>query len=66
MITSIKDNAEIDRFKNFTPEQKLKLSLKLYYSARELKKCGLRMLSPGLTEEVLEKKVTEIFLYART
>jgi hypothetical protein len=53
-------------FLKMTPEQKLNTALRLYYSARELKASGLRMQYPGLTEEEIENKVKEIFLYART
>jgi hypothetical protein len=49
-----------------TPEQKLNASLRLYFSAWELKKSGLRAQYPGLTEEEINTKVREIFLYART
>ena len=53
-------------YKSMTPEQKLNASLKLYYSAWELKAAGLRELYPDLGEEEIQKKVKEIFLYART
>ena len=55
-----------ERFKNMTPGQKLDLSLRLYYSARELKTAVFRQLHPELTEKELEKKVRDIFLYARS
>ena len=54
------------RFKNITPENKLKLSLKLYFTARELKRAGLKMLHPEWSNDKTEMKVKEIFLYART
>jgi hypothetical protein len=49
-----------------TPEQKLNVALELYYSARELKAAGLRSQNPGWTDEMIQDKVREIFLYART
>jgi hypothetical protein len=49
-----------------SPEKKLELSLRLYYSARELKKAALKKDHPELTEEEIENKVKEIFLYARS
>ena len=55
-----------NRFKNMTPEQKLNLSLQLYYSARELKTAAIRQFHPELSEEEVEEKVREIFLYARS
>jgi len=54
------------RFKNITPENKLKLSLQLYFTARELKRAGLKMLHPEWSNDKTEMKVKEIFLYART
>lgn len=53
-------------FQSMTPEQKLKVSLRLYYSAKELKTTGLRSQNPDWTEERLRYRVREIFLYART
>jgi len=49
-----------------TPEQKLEVSLRLYYSARELKAAGLRKHFPDLKEEEIQRRVKEAFLYART
>ena len=53
-------------FQSMTPGQKLKLALSLYYSARELKAVGLRAHNPDWTEERIQDKLREIFLYART
>jgi len=49
-----------------TPEQKLKIALRLYYSAMELKIAGLRSRHPDLDMEKIQEKTREIFLYART
>ena len=49
-----------------TPIQKLDMALRLYYSARELKAAGLRAQHPDWTEDQIDAKVKEIFLYART
>jgi len=49
-----------------SPEQKLKLVLRLYHSARELKEAGLRAHHPKWTEEQIQQRLREIFLYART
>jgi len=38
----------------------------LYYSARELKAAAFRARHPEWTEEEIEAKVKEAFLYART
>jgi hypothetical protein len=53
-------------FQSMTPEQKLKVALRLYYSARELKAAGLRMFQPNWDEDTIQKKVREIFLYSYT
>ena len=49
-----------------SPEQKWALTQRLYDSARELKAAGLRLQHPDWTEEQVEVRVREIFLYART
>ena len=53
-------------FKKMSADQKIKASLQLYYSARALKKAALKKQYPQLRDIEIEKKVTEIFLYART
>lgn len=55
-----------DRFKNMTAGQKLELSLLLYSSARELKKSAIKQFHPELSDNEIEERVREIFLYART
>lgn len=52
--------------KDLTPEKKLQLSLRLYHSAKELKKAALKILYPQLTEKEILEKVKDIFLNART
>ena len=53
-------------FRSMEPEQKLKLALDLYYSARELKAAGLRAYNPEWSEEKIKDQLRQIFLYART
>jgi hypothetical protein len=53
-------------FQSMTPDQKLKIALRLYYSARQLKAAGLRAQNPDWAEEKIQDKLREIFLYART
>ena len=57
---------QIRIFRSMTPEKKLDIALRLYYSARDMKAAGLRMQNPDWTEEKIQTKVREIFLYART
>jgi len=53
-------------FQSMSPEEKLKIALRLYYSAKELKASGLRAQNPQWTEENIKENLREIFLYART
>lgn len=53
-------------FRNMSPEDKLNMSLSLYWSARKLKAAALKSQYPGWSEEKIEKKVKEIFMYATT
>jgi hypothetical protein len=53
-------------FQAMTPEQKLKVALHLYYSARELKAGALRTFHPDWDEDTVQKKVREIFLFSHT
>jgi hypothetical protein len=58
--------AQIKAYKSMTPEQKLRISLRLYYSAKKLKASALRDQHPDWSEEEISKKVKEIFMHART
>ncbi len=53
-------------FKAMTPEQKVTVSLDLYYSAKRLKAAWLRKLHPDWSEDKINRKVREIFLYAQS
>ena len=53
-------------YQSMTPEQKLRVALRLYHSARELKAYGLRAQHPGWSENEINEKVKEMFLYARS
>jgi len=57
---------QIEIFRKMTAEQKLKLSMRLYWSARRLKAAWLRRQHPDWTEEQVQAEVTEIFKNART
>lgn len=56
----------INYIKDFTPEKKLFLSLRLYHSAKELKTESIKKFHPELTEKEIKEKVRRIFLYARS
>ena len=53
-------------YQAMTPEKKLQVALDLYYSAKELKAAGLKRQHPEWSTEKINRKVREIFLYART
>jgi hypothetical protein len=53
-------------YQSMTPEQKLKVALQLYYSARDLKAAGLRAQNPNWTEEQVQAKVKAIFQNAKS
>ncbi len=53
-------------YQSMTPDQKLRIALQLYFSARRFKIAALRHAHPDWTEKELEEKVREFFLYGRT
>lgn len=53
-------------FRSMSAAQKLDLALQLYYSARELKEAGLRAQNPDWSEELIQRKLRNIFMYAQT
>lgn len=65
-MSNEKNDIIINRYKSLTPEQKLIESLKLYYLAWELKRSALKKFHPEIKEKELDKKIAEIFLYAKS
>jgi hypothetical protein len=55
---------QLNIYKKMSPEQKLRLSLDLYHSARLIKRAGLKHQHPDWSDTQIEKKLKEIFLYA--
>jgi hypothetical protein len=53
-------------YQSMTPEEKVKIALRLYYSARQLKAAALHHDHPEWTKKEIQEKVREIFLYATT
>jgi len=51
-------------FRLMSPEQKLRLMQQLYYTAWQLKAAALRERNPQWTEDQIQAKVKEVFLYA--
>jgi len=48
-----------------TPEQKVHVAFRLYWSARRLKEASLRTFHPELSDQEIRRRVNEAFLYAR-
>lgn len=61
-----KNKIEENRFKNFSAEQKLELSIQLRNSAIELKRAAIREFHPTWSDEKVNREVKRIFLHART
>ncbi len=60
------DRIQIEIFRSMSPDEKLRLSEKLYFEARRLKADWLRQIHPDWSREQIENKVREIFLHARS
>ena len=58
--------AQIKAYQSMTPEQKLQITLRLYYSAKELKAAWLRQLHTEWSDEKIEHAVRESFANARS
>ena len=57
---------QIDILRAMPGEQRLRLAERLYWSARKLKRAGLRTQHPDCPDERLDAEVRRIFLHART
>lgn len=57
---------QVEIYRNMSARRKLEITSNLYWTARELKAIAIRDDHPDWTEVEVQKKVREIFLYART
>jgi hypothetical protein len=57
---------QIDILRSMPGEQRLRLAERLYWSARKLKRAGLRAQHPDWPDERIDAEVRRIFLHART
>lgn len=66
--TPHEDTSEIQQeiFRAMTPEQRFLAAHRLYWSAREFKAASLRTWGPELSEQEIQQKVRESFMYARS
>jgi hypothetical protein len=60
----LEQNIQREILKKMTPEQKLHLALRLYYSAWELKAAWLKSLHDNWSEQEIDKEVKRIFTNA--
>jgi len=60
------DIKQIEIYKLMTPETKLRISLDLYYSARQIKAAAIKSENPEWDNKMIEKHLRELFFYART
>ena len=56
----------IETLRRMSGEQKLKTAFQLYWGARRLKAARLRQEHPDWSEEQVQERVREIFMYARS
>ncbi len=57
---------QFESFRRMTPERRLALAERLYWSARELKAAWLRTRHADWSEEQVSREVTRVFSHART
>jgi len=57
---------QFEAFRRMTPERRLALAERLYWSAREMKAAWLRGQHADWSEEQVAREVTRIFAHART
>lgn len=51
-------------YRKMTPGEKLELAAQMWWDAKKLKAAALRAAHPDWSEEEVQKKVKEVFLYA--
>lgn len=57
---------QFEALRRMTPERRLALAERLYWSARELKTAWLRAQHQDWSEEQVSREVTRLFTHART
>lgn len=57
---------QCEGIKKLSPDERLRLSKRIYFEARHLKADWLRQLHPDWSNAQVEEKVREIFLNARS
>lgn len=59
------DEWQRNRYAAMTPGEKLRVAVRLYWSARQLKEARIRSLHPHLDDREVRRRVNEAFLRAR-
>ena len=62
----IQEKRQIEIFKKMSPSKKIEVAMRLYASAKELKRAGIKMLHPNWSEKEVEQELYKVFLYARS
>jgi hypothetical protein len=57
---------QIAIYRSMTPEQRLTVAQRLYWSARDWKAAGIRLQHPDWQDDQINREVTRIFQNART
>lgn len=57
---------QLEIFRRMSPEERLSVATRLYWSARAMKAAYLRQQHPDWTEEAVQAEVKRHFLHART
>ncbi len=60
------DEIQLKIYREMSPEKKLDIAIKLYHSARLLKKIALQKQHPDWSDDQITRELRNIFLYART
>jgi hypothetical protein len=58
------DRIQIEIYKKMTPEEKWRVSMNLYYSAREFVAAAVRKSHPDWTPDQVHAEVSKRFLYS--
>jgi hypothetical protein len=58
------DEIQIEIFKNMTPEEKLKVAERLYWSAFELRYAAFKTQFPELSDKEINEKTVKYFIRA--
>jgi hypothetical protein len=61
----MEENIQTEIFKKMTPEEKLKIAERMYWSAYELRYAVFKTQFPDLSDYEIKEKTKKYFLYAK-